>query len=149
EIARDLERRFVEKMAALKVGDPMDPTTDIGPLATPAIRSEVHDQVRRTVDAGARLALGGKPLERPGNFYAPTVLADVPAQSPAAQEEIFGPVAGLFTAESLDDAISIANRTRFGLAASAWTNVDVERERFVRDIEAGNVFINGMVKSDP
>src|SRR5262249_28788507 len=105
--------------------------------------------VRRTVDAGARLALGGKPLERPGNFYAPTVLADVPAQSPAAQEEIFGPVAGLFTAESLDDAISIANRTRFGLAASAWTNVDVERERFVRDIEAGNVFINGMVKSDP
>ncbi|HEX7252115.1 MAG TPA: aldehyde dehydrogenase family protein, partial [Thermoanaerobaculia bacterium] len=149
EVARDLERRFVEKMATLKVGDPMDPTTEIGPLATPAIRDEVHDQVRKTVAAGGRLALGGKPLERPGNFYAPTVLTDVPAGSPAAQEEIFGPVAGLFTAENLDEAISIANRTRFGLAASAWTNVDSERERFVREIEAGNVFINGMVKSDP
>jgi succinate-semialdehyde dehydrogenase / glutarate-semialdehyde dehydrogenase len=149
EIARDLERRFVEKMATLKVGDPMDPTTEIGPLATPAIRDEVHDQVRRTVAAGARLALGGKPLECPGNYYSPTVLTDVPAQSPAAQEEIFGPVAGLFTAANLDEAISIANRTRFGLAASIWTNVDGERERFVREIEAGNVFVNGMVKSDP
>ncbi|HEY6928204.1 MAG TPA: NAD-dependent succinate-semialdehyde dehydrogenase [Thermoanaerobaculia bacterium] len=149
EIARELERRFVEKMATLKVGDPMDPTTEIGPLATPAIRNEVHDQVRKTVAAGGRLVLGGQPVERPGNFYAPTVLTDVPEGSPAAQEEIFGPVAGLFTAESIDEAISIANRTRFGLAASAWTNVDRERERFVREIEAGNVFVNGMVKSDP
>jgi len=149
DIARDLERRFVEKMAALKVGDPMDPTTDIGPLATPAIRNEVHEQVRKTVAAGGRLALGGKPLERPGNFYAPTVLTDVPPESPAAQEEIFGPVASLFIAENLEQAISVANRTRFGLAASVWTKIDGERERFVGEIEAGNVFVNGMVKSDP
>ena len=127
----------------------MDPATEIGPLATPAIRNEVHEQVRRTVAAGARLALGGTPLDRPGNFFAPTVLTDVPAESPAAQEEIFGPVAGLFTAENLDEAISIANRTRFGLAASVWTNVEEERDRFVGEIEAGSVFVNGMVKSDP
>jgi len=149
DIAADLERRFVEKMASLKVGDPMDPATEIGPLATPAIRNEVHDQVRRTVAAGARLALGGTPLERAGNFYAPTVLTDVPAESPAAQEEIFGPVAGLFTTQNLEEAISIANRTRFGLAASVWTNVEEERDRFVGEIEAGSVFVNGMVKSDP
>jgi succinate-semialdehyde dehydrogenase/glutarate-semialdehyde dehydrogenase len=149
DIASDLERRFVEKMASLKVGDPMDPATEIGPLATPAIRNEVHEQVQRTVAAGARLALGGTPLERPGNFYAPTVLTDVPAESPAAQEEIFGPVASLFAAGSLDEAISIANRTRFGLAASVWTNVEEERNRFVSEIEAGSVFVNGMVKSDP
>ena len=149
EVAAEMERRFVEKMAALRVGDPMDPSTEIGPLATPAIREEVHEQVRKTVAAGGRLALGGRPLERPGNFYEPTVLAQVPPESPGAQEEIFGPVACLFTAENLDDAISVANRTRFGLAASVWTNIDEERDRLVREIEAGSVFVNGMVKSDP
>jgi succinate-semialdehyde dehydrogenase/glutarate-semialdehyde dehydrogenase len=149
EVAAEMERRFVEKMAALRVGDPMDPSTEIGPLATPAIRKEVHEQVRKTVAAGGRLALGGRPLERPGNFYEPTVLAQVPPESPGAQEEIFGPVACLFTAENLDDAISVANRTRFGLAASVWTNIDQERDRLVREIEAGSVFVNGMVKSDP
>jgi succinate-semialdehyde dehydrogenase / glutarate-semialdehyde dehydrogenase len=149
EVAAEMERRFVEKMAALRVGDPMDPSTEIGPLATPAIRNEVHEQVRKTVAAGGRLALGGRPLERPGNFYEPTVLAQVPPESPGAQEEIFGPVACLFIAENLDDAISAANRTRFGLAASVWTNIDEERDRLVREIEAGSVFVNGMVKSDP
>jgi succinate-semialdehyde dehydrogenase / glutarate-semialdehyde dehydrogenase len=149
EVAAEMERRFVEKMAALRVGDPMDPSTEIGPLATPAIRKEVHEQVGKTVAAGGRLALGGQPLERPGNFFEPTVLAQVPPASPGAQEEIFGPVACLFTAENLDDAISVANRTRFGLAASVWTNIDEERDRLVREIEAGSVFVNGMVKSDP
>ncbi|HEY7114130.1 MAG TPA: NAD-dependent succinate-semialdehyde dehydrogenase [Thermoanaerobaculia bacterium] len=148
-IAADFERRFVEKMAALKVGDPMDPATDVGPLATPAIRAEVDEQVRKTVAAGAKLRLGGKPLDRPGNFYAPTVLAGVPARSPGADEEIFGPVASLFSFRNLDEGIALANRTRFGLGASAWTSDRAERDRLIAGIEAGAVFVNGMVKSDP
>ena len=148
-IAARFEDRFVEEMAALKVGDPMDPAVDVGPLATPSIASEVDGLVQKTVAAGARVLLGGKRLPGPGNFYAPTVLADVPPDSPAAVEEIFGPVASLFRVPSLDAAIALANRTRFGLAASAWTRDDDERDRLVREIEAGSVFINGMVKSDP
>ncbi len=105
--------------------------------------------VRRSVAAGARLLLGGKRLDGPGNFYAPTVLGDVPPGSPAAVEEIFGPVASLFRVAGLDEAIAVANQTRFGLGASAWTGDDAERARLVREIEAGAVFINGMVKSDP
>jgi len=149
KIAAEFERLFVEKMAALKIGDPTDPSVEIGPLATPAIAAEVDDLVQKSVRAGARLALGGKRLDRPGSFYAPTVLADVPAHSPAANEEIFGPVASLFRVKSLDEAIAVANQTRFGLGASAWTRDDAERERLVRGIEAGAVFVNGMVKSDP
>jgi succinate-semialdehyde dehydrogenase/glutarate-semialdehyde dehydrogenase len=148
-IAPEFEKRFVEKMAALKIGDPIDPATDIGPLATPAIRAEVDEQVKATVAAGAKLLLGGKPIDRPGNFYAPTVLGDVPAGSPGADEEIFGPVASLFRFSSLDEGITMANRTRFGLGASAWTKDPAERDRLVSGIEAGAVFINGMVKSDP
>ncbi len=105
--------------------------------------------MRRTVAAGARIALGGKPLDGPGNFYPPTVLADIPTGSPADVEEIFGPVASLFRVGSLDEAISVANRTRFGLGSSAWTRDPAERDRLVRELEAGSVFINGMVKSDP
>ncbi len=105
--------------------------------------------MRRTVAAGARVVLGGKPIDGPGNFYPPTVLADIPAGSPADVEEIFGPVASLFRVASLDEAIAVANRTRFGLGSSAWTRDPAERDRFVRELEAGAVFINGMVKSDP
>ena len=148
-VAERFETLFVEKMAALKVGDPMDPTVEIGPLATPRIADEVDELVQKTVAAGARVLLGGKRLPGPGNFYAPTVLADVPHDSPAAVEEIFGPVASLFRVPNLDAAIALANGTRFGLAASAWTRDDTERDRLVREIEAGSVFINGMVKSDP
>ncbi len=148
-IAADFERRFVEKMAALRVGDPIDPSTEIGPLATPAIRKEVDDLVQKTVAAGARILLGGRPLDRPGNFYAPTVLSDVPPGSPGAKEEIFGPVASLFRFGTLEEGIALANATRFGLGASAWTNDPAERDRLISGIEAGAVFINGMVKSDP
>ena len=148
-VADEFERIFVEKMAALKIGDPIDTSVEIGPLATPAIAAEVDDLVRRSVAAGAKLRLGGKRLEGPGNFYAPTVLTDVPPGCPAAVEEIFGPVASLFRVKSLDDAIALANHTRFGLGASAWTRDEAERDRLVRGIEAGAVFINGMVKSDP
>jgi succinate-semialdehyde dehydrogenase/glutarate-semialdehyde dehydrogenase len=149
DVAAEFERLFVEKMAALKIGDPLDSTVEIGPLATPAIAEEVDDLVRRSVAAGATLLLGGKRLDRPGSFYAPTVLGDVPPASPAAVEEIFGPVASLFRVRSLDDAISLANATRFGLGASAWTRDEAERERLIRGLDAGAVFINGMVKSDP
>jgi len=145
----EFRERFVEGMANLRVGDPRDPETEVGPLATPAIRDEVAEQVRRTVAAGARLRLGGSALPGRGNFFAPTVLDDVPAGSPAADEEIFGPVAALFPAEDLDDAIAIANRSRFGLGASAWTRDPAERDRLVAGIEAGSVFINAIVQSDP
>ncbi len=148
-VAPEFERLFVEKMAALKIGDPLDPSTEIGPLATPAIRTEVDEQVKKTIAAGARLLVGGRQLEGPGNFYAPTVLAEVPAGSPGADEEIFGPVASLFRFDSLEEGIELANRTRFGLGASAWTRDPAERDRLVAAIEAGAVFINGMVKSDP
>ena len=149
DIAAAFEKRFVEKMAALKVGDPMDPSVEIGPLATPSIREEVDRLVQDTVDAGARILLGAQIPDGPGSFYPPTVLTDVPKGSPADREEVFGPVATLYRVDSLDEALSIANRTRFGLGASAWTKDAAERDRFVRELEAGSVFINGMVKSDP
>jgi succinate-semialdehyde dehydrogenase/glutarate-semialdehyde dehydrogenase len=149
EAGREFRERFVAGMNNLRVGDPRDPETEVGPLATPAIRDEVAEQVRRTVAAGARLHLGGSALPGRGNYFAPTVLDDVPAGSAAADEEIFGPVAALFPAEDLDDAIAIANRSRFGLGASAWTRDPVERDRLVAGIEAGSVFINAIVQSDP
>jgi len=143
------EKRFVEGMKALKVGDPSDPSVDVGPLATPSIRDDVDGQVLRSVAAGAKVKLGGKRLEGAGNFYAPTVLTDVPKGSPADIEEIFGPVASLFRVASIDEAIAVANRSKYGLGASAWTRDAVERERLERELAAGSVFINGMVKSDP
>ena len=149
DAAPEFERRFVERMVALKVGDPLDPSTEIGPLATPAILAEVDDLVRRSIAAGARLLVGGRRLEGPGNYYAPTVLGDVPPESPAAVEEIFGPVASLFRVNSVEEAIALANHSRFGLAASAWTRDREEANRFISGIEAGAVFVNGMVKSDP
>ena len=140
---------FVGGMAALVVGDPMDPATEIGPLATAPIREELALQVERSVAAGARVLLGGKALPGPGNFYAPTVLADPRPGSPAWDDELFGPVATLFRVHDLDAAIALANHKVFGLGASAWTNDRVEQERLAVEIEAGSVFLNGMVKSDP
>jgi succinate-semialdehyde dehydrogenase/glutarate-semialdehyde dehydrogenase len=148
-IAADFERRFVAGMEALRVGDPMDETTQVGPLATPQILESLDDQVRRSVSAGARVLTGGGRIDRPGNYYAPTVLADVPESAPARREELFGPVAVLFRANGMDEAIRLANDTDFGLGASAWTSDEAEQRRFVDEIEAGMVFINGMVASDP
>ncbi|MEP6995157.1 MAG: NAD-dependent succinate-semialdehyde dehydrogenase [Acidobacteriota bacterium] len=149
DAAPDFERRFVERMVALKIGDPLDPSVEIGPLATPAIAAEVDDQVRRSIAAGARLLVGGRRMEGPGNYYTPTVLGDVPRDSPAAVEEIFGPVASLFRVGGVEEAIALANASRFGLGASAWTRDAGEVERLISGIDAGAVFINGMVKSDP
>jgi len=145
----EFERRFVAGMAALRVGDPLDPATDVGPLATAAIRAELAAQVERSLAAGARLLLGGRPLDGPGWFYPPTVLADPRPGSPAWDEEIFGPVATLFRVRDLDEALAVANHRVFGLGAAAWTTDAAEQERFARELEAGSVFLNGMVKSDP
>lgn len=149
DVAAAFEAGFVEQMAALAVGDPMDPNTAIGPLATEKILEELDAQVQRSIAAGARCLTGGKRLDRKGNFYPPTVLADPPEGSPAYAEETFGPVAVLFTVENLDQAIALANATPFGLGASAWSTDPAEQERLIAEIEAGSVFINGMVKSDP
>lgn len=148
-IADRFEREFVARMQALRVGDPMDEKTDVGPLANPEAVKSVHEAVQNTVQAGARLLAGGKPAEGPGNFYLPTVLAHVPPNSPAYGEELFGPVASIFRVRDLDDAIRVANDSRFGLGASAWTNDPAEQERFINELEAGMVFINQMVASDP
>ncbi|MGI8917134.1 MAG: NAD-dependent succinate-semialdehyde dehydrogenase [Pyrinomonadaceae bacterium] len=145
----EFEKRFVEQMQALKVGDPMEEATDVGPLATEQILKDVADQVKTSVAAGAVVLTGGGKLQRAGNFYEPTVLTNIPADSPASCEEIFGPVAMLFRVGNLDEAISLANNTSFGLGAAAWTNDATERDRFINELEAGCVFINGMVASDP
>jgi len=149
KIADEFERKFVSKMEALKVGDPFEEQTELGPLATADGVTDLDRDVQKTVRAGARVLTGGKPLDRPGNFYAPTVLTDIPEDSPAYKEELFGPVASVFRAKDVDDAIRIANDSRFGLGASAWTNDPKERERFINDLESGMVFINRMVASDP
>jgi succinate-semialdehyde dehydrogenase/glutarate-semialdehyde dehydrogenase len=140
---------FVAKMRSLKIGDPLDPGTEIGPLATEAILKGVDEQVQKSIAAGAKLLTGGKRIDRPGFFYEPTVLADIPRESAAYSEEIFGPVACFFRAKDAAAAIEIANDTSFGLGASAWTNDPAEKELFARELEAGMVFINSMVASDP
>ncbi len=149
EIYDEFESGFVKEMKALRVGDPMSESTDIGPLATEQILNDVHEQVKTSVAAGALLLTGGKKLDRTGNFYEPTVLANIPEGAPAYYEEVFGPVAMLFRVADIDEAINLANATTFGLGSSAWTNDPQEQARFIEEIEAGSVFINGMVASDP
>ena len=149
-IADKFEKLLLEKFKALKVGDPMEPDTDIGPLATPGILDELDKQVQACRDAGAKVLIGGKPLsEGSGNFYPPTIVKDIPLDNPIAQEEFFGPVALLFRVPDIDAAIELANATPFGLGASAWTTDPEEQKRLIKEVEAGAVFINGLVKSDP
>ncbi len=148
-IADEFEIRLAEKFATLKIGDPMLPDTEVGPLATPDILTELHQQVQICVEAGAKVLTGGQLLEQPGNFYPPTILTQIPEGTPAYSEEFFGPVALIFRVNSLDEAITLANSTIFGLGASGWTTNQAEQERLIRELEAGAVFINGLVKSDP
>jgi succinate-semialdehyde dehydrogenase/glutarate-semialdehyde dehydrogenase len=147
-VADDFTRRFADGMRRLRVGDPTSEETDVGPLATPQILADLESQVARTVAAGARVLTGGHRLDGPGNFYEPTVLADVPLDAAAACEETFGPVAALFRVPDADAAIRLANDSAFGLGASVWTRDRAEAERFARELQAGSVFVNAMVASD-
>jgi len=148
QVAAAFEESFVRRMAQLRMGDPLDPATDIGPLATEEVLLGLEEQVNKTVLMGAKILLGGKRRSGPGFFFEPTVLANIPPGSPAHQDELFGPVASLFRAENLEEAIQVANDTPFGLGASAWTEDEREREQLISRIQAGMVFINGMVTSD-
>jgi succinate-semialdehyde dehydrogenase/glutarate-semialdehyde dehydrogenase len=148
-IAGDFEAKFVERMKNLRVGDPFDEKTELGPLANAEAVKSLDADVQKTIKAGAKLLTGGHKLDLPGNYYAPTVLTNIPKESPAYREEFFGPVASLFRVKNIEEAIGLANDSRFGLGASAWTTDDRERERFINDLESGMVFINKMVASDP
>ena len=149
QIYEEFARRMKEGMAALKIGDPADEGTEIGPLATRQIVTDLERQVRETVAAGAREFRPPAPLPPRGFFFPPVVLEDIPADSPGYGEEFFGPVALLFRARDAADAVRLANDTAFGLGASAWTKDAAERELFAREIESGLVFINALVASDP
>ena len=143
------EAEMVGALGELVVGDPSDEETDIGPLAREDLLEELHDQVERAVEAGALLLTGGERLDRPGYFYAPTVLGSVAPGNPAFEEETFGPVAPIVRARGEEEAIELANRSRFGLGASLWSGDRERAERLVERIDAGSVFVNGIVKSDP
>src|ERR1700730_5795398 len=149
EIYDEFVNQFVEKMRALRIGDPFDETTEIGPLATEQILNGVHEQVQKSIAMGAKLLTGGKRIHGHGLFYEPTVLVDVPKESPAYREEVFGPVASIFRVRDAAEAIETANDSSFGLGASAWTNERDEQELFASELESGMVFINAMVASDP
>jgi succinate-semialdehyde dehydrogenase / glutarate-semialdehyde dehydrogenase len=157
-IIEPFKARFMQGFQTLVVGDPSLPTTQVGPLATAGILAELDQQVRLGLTHGAELWWGGKSLQhsdalpesvRAGNFYAPTILHNITPNNPIYRQELFGPVAMVFSVPDLDTAIQVANATPFGLAASAWTQDRAEQQRLIEEIEAGAVFINGMVKSDP
>ena len=144
-----VEREFVEQMRALRLGNPMDTATDIGPLATEKILADLEGQVQRAVSEGARLLTGGHKVQGQSSTYAPTVLAGVPRDSEIFREEFFGPVAMLFRVRDTAEAIELANDSPFGLGASVWTRDQDEIQQFIDGIEAGQVFVNAMVASDP
>ncbi|RLQ86936.1 NAD-dependent succinate-semialdehyde dehydrogenase [Notoacmeibacter ruber] len=140
---------FKQKFEALTIGDPMEESIDLGPLATEDIRDELAEQVKKSVEDGAKLVIGGEVPDRDGWFYAPTILSDIPKDAPAYQEEFFGPVALFFKAKDIDEAVEIANATSFGLSSAAFTKDADEQKRFIRDLVAGGTFINRMTASDP
>ncbi|BAU09757.1 aldehyde dehydrogenase [Leptolyngbya sp. NIES-3755] len=149
EIADQFVDRLIEQYKALKIGDPMLPETDIGPLATPGILKDLDQQVQTSIQQGAKVLIGGEPIhDRPGNFYPPTILSEIPKGCLAEYDEFFGPVALVFRVPDLESAIARANDSPFGLGASAWTQDETERDRLIQEIESGSVFINDMVKSD-
>jgi succinate-semialdehyde dehydrogenase/glutarate-semialdehyde dehydrogenase len=141
--------RYVQQVEALRVGDPMDPATDVGPLARADLREEIDQQVQQARAQGARLRTGGYALDRPGWFYAPTVLVDVLPGTVAFEEELFGPVAAFTVADDAEHALALANQTRFGLGGAIFTEDRRKGEALARRLEAGCAFVNGLVKSDP
>jgi succinate-semialdehyde dehydrogenase/glutarate-semialdehyde dehydrogenase len=149
DVAEEFTRLFAEKLAALTVGDPMDEATDVGPLATESGREDVERYVEDAVAKGATVVVGGKRPDRPGWFYEPTLLTGITPEMDLYAEEVFGPVAALFTVSGLDEAIEIANSHPYGLGSNLWSEDEAERARFVRDIASGMAFINGMTTSYP
>jgi succinate-semialdehyde dehydrogenase/glutarate-semialdehyde dehydrogenase len=145
----EFARHFIDGMRALRVGDPLDEPVDIGPLATEQGRDDVDDLVTDAVGRGATVLCGGEPLDGHGWYYPPTVLAGITPEMRLYREEAFGPVAALYRVPDLDTAIELANVTTFGLGSNAWTTDPAEQERFVAELEAGSVFINGMTTSYP
>jgi succinate-semialdehyde dehydrogenase/glutarate-semialdehyde dehydrogenase len=145
----EFEKLFVAAFRRLRMGDPLLPGTDIGPLALAQAVETLEKQVQAGVKAGARVLAGGKRGPGPGFFFEPTVLAGIPTDAPFSREELFGPVAMLFRACDLDEAIRIANATPFGLGASLWTQDETEQHRGVHELQAGQVFVNGIVASQP
>ena len=145
----EFQERFTKEVAALRIGDPLDPKTQIGPLARGDLRDALERQVKGSVRAGATILTGGERWGDRGYFYRPTVLAGVRPGMPAFDEETFGPVAAIVSASDADEAVVLANSTEYGLGADLWTGDDVAGERLARRIESGQVFINGMVASDP
>jgi succinate-semialdehyde dehydrogenase/glutarate-semialdehyde dehydrogenase len=148
-IADEFERKFIDRMWNLRVGEPLDPKTELGPLASEELLLRLHQQVMRSKELGAEIVTGGTRLERPGFYYAPTVLKNIPQESPAYKEELFGPVASVFRARDAESAIEIANDTEFGLGSSVWTHDPHEQQLFARELESGSVFLNQKVVSDP
>lgn len=149
DIADEFTQRMVEKMEGLTIGDPFDAGTDLGPLSSADAVKIIDQQVRDTVAAGARLLTGGKPVDRPGFYYPPTVLTGIPDGSPGAREEFFGPVALLWRTPDIDGAIRIANDSVFGLGASAWTRDPAQQQRFITEVQTGMMYINKFSESTP
>jgi len=150
ELRSEFERRLVERMRDVRMGDPLDESTQIGPQARVDLRDELHDQVRRSIAKGARLLLGGEVPPGPGAFYPPTVLADVRAGMAAHDEELFGPVAAIIPVRNEEEALAVANASVFGLGAAVFTRNRERGERIAeRELDAGACFVNGFVKSDP
>jgi len=148
-VSQKFTELFVKRMESLKVGDPMSADTEVGPLSTPQMVTDLEEQIAALKKAGAKVLTGGNRTPPPGNFFQPTVLIDINTGAPAYYEELFGPVAMLFVVRDIDEAIRLANDSPFGLGASAWTNDPKEQAQFIDEIESGMVFINGMVASDP
>lgn len=149
DIADKFEEMFVEKMKAVKIGDPMEESTQLGPIAREDLLYDLHEQVKLSVKKGANILCGGERLEQPGFYYPASVINNVSPGMPAYGEELFGPVASVIRAKDEEDAVRIANDTDFGLGASLWTSDKEKAKVLSRDIDSGSVFINGMVKSDP
>ncbi|TFW18717.1 NAD-dependent succinate-semialdehyde dehydrogenase [Duganella callida] len=148
-IAEAFTRKFVQAARQIKVGDPTDPATVVGPMARADLRDELHHQVERTLQAGATLLLGGRKIDGPGYFYAPTVLTGVTPGMAAFDEETFGPVAAITVADSVEQAIALANTSEYGLGGALWTGDTARAQRLARRLETGGVFVNGFSLTDP
>ena len=148
-VYEEYAQRMAKRFSELRVGDPNDESTEVGPLSSKQVLDDLDDQVRRMVAKGSKVLAGGKRVDRPGFFFQPTLLTDAGPGTPGRDEEIFGPVATLFKVRDAGEALQLANATKFGLGSAAWTRDAAEVRRFTDELQAGQVFINGMVKSDP